>query len=152
MNKPAWLAIAEKELGQHEVIDGDNKRIVEYHASTSLKATKDEVPWCSSFVNWCIVQAGFKGTNSAAAKSWIKWGQELLMPEIGCVCIIRQRGKGADSATGSSSGYHVAFWISEGDGLIHLLGGNQSDQVKISRFKMSSYEILGYRRPVERRA
>ncbi|MDH4280687.1 MAG: hypothetical protein OEW83_21690 [Acidimicrobiia bacterium] len=45
----------------------DNPRIIEYHASTSLKASNDGTAWCSSFVNWCVSQAWLTGTNSAAA-------------------------------------------------------------------------------------
>lgn len=146
--KPPWLIIAEKELGQKEDKEGENPHIIEYHSSTYLSADKDEVPWCSSFVNWCIEQAGIKGTRSAAAKSWLDWGQALLIPAIGCVCIIKRKKKGTDKATGSSSGYHVAFWLTEQDGKVHLLGGNQSDSVKMSSFNLESYDILGYRMPI----
>ena len=55
--KPKWLEIALKEVGVSEIKGGENKRILEYHASTTLKAKEDEIPWCSSFVNWCMVQA-----------------------------------------------------------------------------------------------
>jgi hypothetical protein len=44
--------IAKAELGTTEVPGTQNNpRILEYHATTTLKATTDEVPWCSSFVN-----------------------------------------------------------------------------------------------------
>ncbi len=57
-----------------------NPRILEYHRTTTLghgAASKDETPWCSSFVNFCMVMSGFRGTNSASARSWLKWGSGL---------------------------------------------------------------------------
>lgn len=44
----------------------DNPRIVLYHSTTVGGAAPDEVSWCSSFVNFCVEQAGMKGTNNKA--------------------------------------------------------------------------------------
>lgn len=147
MEKPEWLKFAETKIGQHEVKGGENPFILECHATTSLCAKEDEIPWCSSFVNRCIIAAGLRGTNSAAAISWLEWGEGLKTPVEGCITIIRQRKKGEDKATGSSSGNHVAFFKKIEDGRIFLLGGNQSDSVKVSSFGLESYEVLGYRWP-----
>ncbi|HEX5760734.1 MAG TPA: TIGR02594 family protein [Thermoanaerobaculia bacterium] len=68
----------------------DNPRIVEYHRTTSLRATDDEVPWCSAFVNWCMREAGLRGTGSAAARSWLTWGSRLATPRRGCVTVLRR--------------------------------------------------------------
>lgn len=146
--KPTWMDIAEKEIGQHEIKGGENPRIIEYDTATSLKAKEDETPWCAAFVNWCLVQSGILGTNSAAAKSFLDWGRKIDTPEYGCVCVIHQKQSGADNSTGSSSGYHVAFWTKEENGHAYLLGGNQSDSVKISGFNLASYEICGYFMPL----
>jgi uncharacterized protein (TIGR02594 family) len=146
--KPTWIDIAEKEIGQTEIKGGENPRIIEYHATTTLKAKEDEIPWCSAFVNWCLLQVGIVGTNSAAAKSWLDWGDELDKPIPGCITIIRQKKKGTDKNTGSSSGYHVAFYRREDANRIWLLGGNQGDQVKESSFSFNNYEICGYRMPM----
>jgi hypothetical protein len=70
-----WMAVAMREIGRSEVPGPQhNPHILAYHATTSLRATTDETAWCSSFVNWCLVQAGISGTNSAAAASWLHWG------------------------------------------------------------------------------
>ena len=75
--EPEWLQIAraEAQLGVKEDprLGKQNKRIIEYHALTTLAATTDETAWCSSFVNWVLWQAGYVGTRSAAAKSWLTW-------------------------------------------------------------------------------
>jgi len=135
---PKWLDIAKGELGTREVKGGENPRIIEYHATTTLKAKEDEIPWCSAFVNWCMKQAGFKGTWSAAARSWLTWGTGIQKPVPGCVVILRR----GDPPTG-----HVCFFVREaGNGLIECLGGNQSDQVKYSNYP--STDVLGYRWPI----
>ena len=144
-----WMNIAEAEKG---VIEDSrpgmhNARIVEYHQTTSLRATDDETPWCSSFVNWVIKQSGRNGTNSAAAKSWLNWGMEVTHPTRGTIVVIKKRTAGTDQATGSSSGFHVAFLVSVTPTHIRLLGGNQGDQVKESTFSLSAYDVKGYRWP-----
>lgn len=149
MSKPKWLEIAEAEIGVHEVKGGENPRILEYHAATSLGAKEDEVPWCAAFVGWCLKQAGLPSTDSAAAISYATYGVKLKEPREGCIVVIRQRKKGTDQATGSSSGNHVAFFEAIVDNRISLLGGNQSDSVKSSTFGLASYEVVAYRWPAE---
>jgi len=137
---PAWLAVAFDEVGTKEIPgDGHNPRIVEYHQATSLKATSDEVPWCSSFANWVVKQAGIKGTGSAAARSWMTWGRPLSTPVYGCI-VVMKRGKNPGAG-------HVGFFVASlGDNHIRVLGGNQSDAVNIATFRRSS--VLSYRWPV----
>lgn len=127
--------IAKQEIGVHEVKGGENPRILEYHDCTSLNACEDEVPWCSAFANWCCKQAGIEGTGSAAARSWLKWGTSCE-PEEGCIVILRR-------PPNPESG-HVGFFVRQIDGLVEVLGGNQGDQVKLSRFHVS--DVIGYRK------
>ena len=132
---PLWLEIAKKEIGTEEIPGiGNNPKIIAYHQTTTLKATEDSVPWCSSFVNWCLKQVEIVGTNSAAAISWLLWGRKLDIPELGCICVIHKKVNGADPKTGSTSGYHVAFWLREDINHVWLLGGNQGDAVKEESF------------------
>lgn len=130
-----WFEIAKREMatGVREIPGPQNNpRIIEYHQSTTLHATNDETPWCSAFVNWCIEQAGLKGTQSASSRSWLSWGQEIAQPRLGCIVICKG---------------HVAFYYQGEQEHILLLGGNQSNQVKISPY--SKNKILGYRWPSE---
>lgn len=137
--EPKWLTIARGELGQKEIPGSkDNPRILEYHQATDLKATDDETPYCSSFVNWCMMQAGVPRTKSALARSWLKWGVALKKPKVGAVTIL-WRG----SPTASTG--HVGLWLGEDDEYVTLLGANQSDMVKISKYEKS--KVLGYRWP-----
>lgn len=152
MAVPKWLDQARKDQGVREVKGGENSRILEMHSHTSLHARDDETAWCSSAVNCWMEEAGIKGTGSAAAKSWLDWGVKLAAPQLGCVCVIRQKTAGKDTATGSTSGYHVGLWLGAGDGRVTLFGGNQGDMVKESGFNLRSYEIVGYRWPKEEAA
>ena len=135
-NTPEWYKIAVAEIGVKEVVGGENPRIIEYHSTTSLKADEDEIAWCSSFVNWCFKKCGLKGTNSASARSWLNWGQEVKVPYKGCVVVL-SRGTGWQG--------HVGFLVEEKDSMIGLLGGNQNDSVSIAYFNKS--KILGFREP-----
>lgn len=142
-----WMDIARKEIGQKEVVGRkDNPRILAYHASTTLKATDDETPWCSSFVNWCLKQAGIKGTDSAAARSWVNWGTPSA-PVPGAIIVICS-SKVTDRSF-STSGAHVGFLIEETATHFKLLGGNQGNRVKESSFSKSGWTVLGCRWPVD---
>lgn len=135
---PAWLLVALKELGTKEVAGRiSNPRIVEYHKATSLRATDDETPWCSAFVNWCMVQAKIKGTNRANARSWLDWGTEIESPEYGCIVVLK---RGSSKWQG-----HVGFLVGVEGNKIKILGGNQGNSVSIASFKKS--DVIGYRKP-----
>ena len=136
----AWITVAKRELGQHEVAGANNNpRIVEYHSATSLKATDDETPWCSAFANWCMKQVGIKGTGLANARSWLDWGRKIDTPVPGCVVVLKR--------TSSPTSGHVGFYMgpSTVTGRIQVLGGNQSDSVKLSNYPKT--DVLGYRLP-----
>lgn len=144
---PVWLEHAFKDKGVAEVKGGENPRIIEMHSHTTLKAKEDEIAWCSSGLCCWMEESGLPSTKSAAAKSWFDYGIGLAEPRIGCICLIRQKQKGSDAATGSTSGYHVGLWLREEAGRVYLWGCNQSDSVKESGFNLQSYEIVAYRWP-----
>jgi len=136
--EPPWLAVARGELGQKEIVGRqNNSRIIEYHAATSLKAKDDETAWCSSFANWCLKQAGFKGTNNALAASWLKWG------------VAGTARPGAIAVVGTRSTCHVGFLIEETATHYKLLGGNQGNQVKVSQYPKGEWFLKGYRWPAD---
>jgi len=135
-----WYSLALEEMGQRERPgDEHNPRILQYHMSTSIKSTEDEVSWCSAFVNWCIINSGKKGTNSAVARSWLKWGKQLDKPKIGAITVLWRKSRYSWQG-------HVGFFVSQSDTHISLLGGNQHDRVCISSYEKQ--RLLGYRWPV----
>jgi uncharacterized protein (TIGR02594 family) len=135
--EPEWLTIARKELGTSEISGAkDNPRIVEYHATTGLSASDDETPWCSSFVNWCMDRAGINGTDSAMARSWLKWGHGIVQPKPGAITVFTR---------GQYPAGHVAFYLSTDGDNIRVLGGNQGNKVSIASYPKA--KVLGYRWP-----
>lgn len=133
-----FLEIAENEVGVHEIKGKEsNKKIIEYHATTDLKATSDEVPWCSAFVNWVVDKTGLKGTNSASARSWLYWGKSIDEPIPGCIVVLK---RGQNEKKG-----HVGFFYSKTEHTINVLGGNQKDSVCHSFFL--TMDVLDYRIP-----
>lgn len=133
-----WLRIAYGEIGVHETPGpAATKRILEYHSVTTLRATSDEVAWCSAFLCWCLEQAGIESTRSAAAISWLDWGYEITEPKEGCIVILT---RSKDVTKG-----HVGLWIGESDDAVCLLGGNQRNEVCEEMFPKS--KIRGYRWP-----
>lgn len=149
----SWLDIAsaEKDVKTDARPGKHNNRILEYHATTTLKATADETAWCSSFVNWVVIQSGQKGTNSAAAKSWLDWksGRTLAAPEKGCIIVIKRKTAGFSSATGSASGFHVGFYVSSPDTAhVRIFGGNQAGGINHWNVPLKQYDVMGYRGPL----
>ena len=136
-----WMEIARSKLGEHEIPGPEaNAFIVECLESTTLdrqEAESDETAWCSAFANWCMEQAGIKGTDSAWARSWIKWGREPATEDEwdGCIVILQR---------GANSG-HVGFLVDWNDDQVKLLAGNQGDAVSEAWFPID--RVLGYRVP-----
>lgn len=135
---PNWLLTALAEYGVREIPGiHASPRILQYHATTTLRATSDEVPWCSAFVNWCMRECGIKGTDSAAARSWLAWGTPLQLPKLGCVVVF-------SSARGADAG-HVGFLQRSEQHWTYVLGGNQGNAVSLSPYETRS--VLGFRWP-----
>jgi uncharacterized protein (TIGR02594 family) len=133
--KPKWLQVAEGEIGVQEIVGAKhNDRVLEYHQTTGKFGT-DEVPWCASFVNWVHKQSGISGTGSALAMSYNNWGKKVDKPAYGAVAVFSHGGgKG-----------HVGFVVGKQGSNILVLGGNQSNSVKISSYSTS--KIVAYAFP-----
>lgn len=147
----SWLTVARGELGTNEIRGGQHSaRVLEYHATTSLRARDDETAWCSSFVNWTMEQAGYRGTDSAAARSWSTWGEAVdcttAAVQPGDVIVFPRGSNPALGHVGIVSAVHA-------DGSVTVLGGNQSngrgqpDGVTESTRLLS--EAVAVRRPTE---
>ena len=135
------MSVAYHELGVRVFAQGDsNPRITEYHSNTNIAGYDDKAAWCSSFLNWVFVQAGIKGTGSALARSWLDWGTPLDEPKLGCVVVLER-----EDPTGWKG--HVGLFLKVENERIHLLGGNQLDEVREHNYPLSS--VLGYRWPAK---
>lgn len=138
---PAWadIALAEEGIVERPGPDQHHPRILDYHETTTLKATTDEISWCSSFVNWVMEQAGFEGTDSAAARSWLEWGQECPGPAPWAIVVF---WRGSPKSWKGHVGFVVDV-LRSGD--LRVWGGNQSDQVCARVY--DDARLLGYRYP-----
>src|SRR5688572_13542506 len=120
---PKWLVLALAENGvRRQRSPASCARIEEYHRSVGRHDWNDRIPWCSSFVNWCLRETGIGGTDSAVARSWLDWGKSLEQPVPGCIVIL-WRG-----SPRSKLG-HVGLFVRETGSQICLLGGNQRGAV-----------------------
>ena len=95
-------------------------------------------PWgtmCASWkrkANWVHKQAGISGTGSALAMSYKNWGKDVGKPAYGSIAVFSYGGgKG-----------HVGFVVGKQGDNILVLGGNQSDSVKVSSFSTSKPRLL----------
>jgi uncharacterized protein (TIGR02594 family) len=139
MNAKQKLAfeIALGEYGHKERRGGENPEILKYfHEIGYTDIKEDEVPWCSAFVNWCVMKAGLPITKNLAAKSWLGWGKKVMIPEIGDIAVFKRGNLGWQG--------HAGFYIKNNGIYVWVLSGNQSDEVNISKY--SGTDLLSYRR------
>lgn len=104
----------------------------------------DETSWCAATVNAVLKLAGFPHTGKLDARSFLKLGEKISVPKpLGSsnefVDIVVFWRESVDSWKG-----HVGFFIKERENLIYTLGGNQSNQIKISAYDRG--RLLEYRR------
>lgn len=120
------IAKAELALDVREVAGpGNNPRILLYHRSTHGSLAGDDVAWCSSFVNYCVEQSGRDGTDSKWALDWNNWGIDVTdEAREGDIVVFERIGRGG----------HVAFLVEDLGDRVSILGGNQSNRVRISTY------------------
>jgi uncharacterized protein (TIGR02594 family) len=101
--------------------------------------TNDDIPWCGLFVAHIMNDNGIKYgfNNPLGARSWLKFG-EKCDPQYGAVMVF-WRGK-RNGWTG-----HVGVYVSEDSNYYHILGGNQSNSVNVT--KIAKNRLLGARWP-----
>lgn len=100
----------------------------------------DSVPWCGLFVALVAKRAGKEPVaNPLWAMNWRNFGTEVQTPMLGDVLV-----KTRKTASGTIAG-HVCIVLGEDGTHYHVIGGNQSDKVCITRIPKSSK--LWFRRP-----
>lgn len=131
--------LAKTEIGTVEWRDGSNPKVVAYFRDAGAPHVKDdETAWCAAFVGAMLARSGGEGTGKLTARSYLDWGQPVTLTDA-------QEGDIAVFKRGNSTWQgHVAFFVKENGANITVLGGNQSDQVKLSGYPKSS--LLGIRR------
>lgn len=139
MSIPNWMPIAQSYMGLKEISGkGSNKTIDGWFEEFGYPQFKDDTAWCSLFVMKVMKDAGYTGSTSLAARSWLKWGKSIRNPSYGCIVVFK---RGNSTWQG-----HVAFYVKEDDKYVWVLGGNQRNSVNVSKYRKS--DVLGYRVPV----
>lgn len=135
------LKIAFSQLGIKEISgEEDHLQIVLYAQETGITGIhNDEVPWCSTFVNWCAKKAGLAYSGKPNARSWVNVGETTSNPKPGDV-VVFWRG-----SLHSWKG-HVGFFLGFNKDVsrVFCLGGNQSNSVSIAEYDIN--KVLSYRR------
>jgi uncharacterized protein (TIGR02594 family) len=97
----------------------------------------DETSWCSAALNYFCKKLGYERSGTLDARSWLRVGMSIAYPQLGDVVVYWRVAK--DSWEG-----HVGLFISNRNGMIYTLGGNQNDMISIAPYAES--RVLGYRR------
>jgi len=135
LSQPAWYEEARRLIGTREIVGArHNPTIMGWIRALGARVLgihpkDDETPWCGTFVAHCMTVAGIEPPKIAIrAMSWADWGANLR-PEFltqGAVLVFQRNGGG-----------HVGFYVAEDDQCYHVLGGNQSNSVNITRIEKS---------------
>ena len=96
----------------------------------------DETAWCSAFINYIAKVNGYEYSGALNARSWLKTGTEVMIPNVGDVVVLWRESK--DSWKG-----HVGLYVNQVGSYVNVLGGNQNNSVNISVYPLS--RVLGYR-------
>lgn len=136
-----WMDIALAKKGMREKSDNAELRAF-LKSGGGTVGDPASIPWCGDFVETCIAIALPREplpTNPYAAINWATWGKACA-PQYGAVLSFWR---------GSPNGWqgHVGFYAGEDATHFHVLGGNQSDAVTISRIAKTRLRANGCRWP-----
>lgn len=136
-----WLIEAERLRGTREIGGAPSSPIImNWAEDLDIAYSGDDVPWCGLFVAHCM-RTGLPEidlpANPLGARQWLSYG-ETAKPQLGAILVFWR---------GSPSGWqgHVGFYWGEDEACFHVLGGNQSDAVTVTRIERR--RLLGARWP-----
>lgn len=130
-----WFDIATSLIGTREIVGPKHNPTILAWAKRlgskilGINVVDDETAWCGLFVAHCIAEAGIAPAPIAVrASSWATWGSNLRADRLapGAILVFQRAGGG-----------HVAFYVGEDATTYHVLGGNQSNAVSITRIEKS---------------
>lgn len=99
----------------------------------------DSIPWCGLFCAYVTFRRrgniGEVVKSPLWARSWANYGKPVGVAGLGDILVFSRNGGG-----------HVGFYAAEDAECYHVLGGNQSDAVTITRIAKS--RCIAVRRPI----
>ena len=138
--EPPWMETADLLRGiKEDTSSKSNQTILKWAElvadGVERDYTTDATPWCGLFVAFCMQDNGLEPVHQPLwAQNWNKYGDKLKEPCYGAIMVFVRNGGG-----------HVGFYVSEDTSYYHILGGNQSDQVNVTR--VAKGRCIGYRWP-----
>lgn len=120
--------------GTHEAPGAVNNPVIlswaqELGESVANVYKTDAVPWCGLFAGVVAKRSGKTvPKNPLWALSWSAFDTPVDDPCLGDICVFKREGGG-----------HVGIYIAEYPGGYHILGGNQQDQVCITRISKGRF-------------
>lgn len=92
--------------------------------------TSDEIAWCGLFIlevcKRANVETNLTPKQALWALNWSKFGTKQPVAMLGDILTFKRKGGG-----------HVGIYVGEDDVCYHILGGNQSNMVNITRIEKS---------------
>lgn len=139
MNLPKQYSYLQNEPGPKMILEAlklygtkeaegtqDNPEILDWAEEVGISDyVHDSIAWCGLFMAVVAYRAGKKVVDSPLwAANWLKFGQKSDVPQLGDILVFQRPG-----------GNHVGLYVGEDATTYHVLGGNQSDSVSITRIQ-----------------
>nr|WP_298095895.1 TIGR02594 family protein [uncultured Shinella sp.] len=130
--EPVWLREARRLIGVREKVGkGSNATILGWAKRlggwVASYFTDDDIAWCGLFAAHVIgltLPREALPANPLGALEYNKFGRQLAQPALGAIMTFKRDGGG-----------HVGFYLGEDATHFHILGGNQTNSVRISRIE-----------------
>lgn len=133
VTSPQILVKALKLVGTKEIVGVKNSEtIMDWAKELGIEKiyTNDEIAWCGLFMAIVCKKAGlempFSAKDSLWALNWNKFGTKQTTAMLGDILTFKRNGGG-----------HVGIYVGEDKDCYHVLGGNQSNMVCITRIEKS---------------
>lgn len=137
----AWMGEARRWQGLKEIAGpGANKTILAWGQAIADWFTDDDIPWCGAFVHGILASALPEEqlpANALWARGWLRFGVRID-PTPGAILVFWRKSR-------AGSAGHVGFYAGEDAAAFHVLGGNQSNAVNVTR--IAKTRLLGARWP-----
>lgn len=143
---PRHIAVAYSLLGIKEIPGTkSNPQILAFAADSGFSKiyTNDDTSWCALFVYYVLLKANRKITLDT--KDQYDYLRALKYKEIKEFNSVSEAAFGDVLIFQRPGGGHVAFYVGEDKDAYHVLGGNQSNKVSITRIAKS--RLVGIKRP-----
>ena len=133
VTSPQILVQALKLVGTKEIVGVKNSEtIMDWAKELGIEKiyTNDEIAWCGLFMAIVCKKSGlempFSAKDSLWALNWNKFGTAQKTAMLGDILTFKRNGGG-----------HVGIYVGEDATCYHVLGGNQSNMVCITRIEKS---------------